>query len=176
MDRESDAKFILTTFLVPGEGNRFTQTFLSYQATPRLNASVAYLWRTETPRLLGSYVFVPETKPIPSVKGGFAFSSAFESQVTPFVTTAKTFHLGGPGPEGPTHAQVYLGLSSRASEGHNHGLSGVKISPPGPFYLGLQHTGHDVNYYLGVVAGSTGSVSIWVGEGKNTGFLFSIWR
>ncbi|MCH8275518.1 MAG: hypothetical protein IH851_12090 [Armatimonadetes bacterium] len=137
--------------------------------------ALAYLWRTEDVRLLGNYVFIPEGDSMPSLTGGFAFQSAFENRIAPFVTAAKRFHVRGPTDDDAMAYEVYVGLSRRGNEEHVHGLTGLKISPPAPVYFGFQHTGHDVNYYFGIAL-DFGSVSFWIADGKKPGIVVSFWR
>ena len=166
---------MLTTFFVPSEGDKFTQTFLSYRPDSRAQIALAYIWRTEDIRLLGNYVLIPEGQTTPSVTGGFAFQSTFDNRVAPFLTASKQFHFGSSGSANITHAELYTGLSRRPNESHLHGLTGAKISFACPVYLGFQHTGHDVNYYFGW-SFDMGTVSVWLAEGKKPGLLLTLWR
>lgn len=92
---------------------------------------------------------------------GFAFQDTFSDRISPYVTSAKHYHAQG------FIFEPYVGLVDRPNESHVHALSGLRISRGGVF-VGLQHTGHELNAYLGASVGPAVG-SIWAGEGQSYG-------
>ena len=145
---------------MPAVGDDSTQTFVWYKppALPRLQVGAAYIWRTGDVRLLGNYDLVPETDTSPFLNLGFAFQDSFDDNVAPFLTTGKRLALGS------SRLNAYTGFVDRPNEGHQHFISGLRLTLEEKVFLGFQHTGHDVNYYVGASAGPV-SVSLWARDG-----------
>ena len=133
---------------------------------PRLQVGAAYIWRTGDVRLLGNYDLVPETGTSPYLNLGFAFQDSFDERVAPFVTTGKSFALGS------SRLNAYAGFVDRPNESHVHLVSGVRLALKEQVFLGFQHTGHEVNYYVGTNAGPI-AVSLWARDGGAPGVLVS---
>ena len=127
-----------------------------------LQLGAAYIWRTGDVRLLGNYDLVPETDTSPFLNLGFAFQDSFDDNVAPFVTTGKGFELGS------LRLNPYVGFVDRPNESHQHFVSGLRLTLEEQVYLGFQHTGHDVNYYVGASSGPV-SLSLWAREGSAPG-------
>lgn len=105
-----------------------------------------------------------ESDALPSVTAGFAFQDTFSERIAPYVTFAKHFYLD------EVTFEPYVGLVDRANESHVHGISGLRISH-GDVFVGLQHTGHELNAYFGAGFGDFVG-SIWVGERQKYGVTF----
>lgn len=153
---------------MPAVGDDSTQTFFWYKppTMPRLQVGAAYIWRTGDVRLLGNYDLAPETDTSPYLNFGFAFQDSFDDKVAPFVTAGKRFALGS------SRLGVYTGFVDRPNESHLHLVSGARLALDGQAFLGFQHTGHEVNYYVGTTAGPV-SFSLWATKGKAPGLLVS---
>ena len=153
---------------MPAVGDDSTQTFVWYKppAMPRLQVGAAYIWRTGDVRLLGNYDLVPETGTSPYLNLGFAFQDSFDDKVVPYLTTGKSFALGS------SQLNAYAGFVDRPNESHLHLVSGARLTLDEQVFLGFQHTGHEVNYYVGASAGSV-SFSLWATKDKSPGLLVS---
>ena len=154
---------------MPAVGDDSTQTFFWYRppAVQRLQVGAAYIWRTGDVRLLGNYDLVPETDTSPFVNLGFAFQDSFDDNVAPFVTTGKRFALAS------SRLNTYAGFVDRPNESHLHLVSGLRLTLQEQLFLGFQHTGHDVNYYVGASSGPV-SLSLWAREGSAPGVSVSL--
>ena len=153
---------------MPAIGDDSTQTFIWYRppTLKGLQVGAAYIWRTGDVRLLGNYDLVPETATSPYLNLGFAFQDSFDDKVVPYVTTGKTFTLGS------SHLNAYAGLVDRPNESHLHIVSGLRFTLEQQVFAGFQHTGHDVNYYVGASSGHF-SLSLWAKEGSAPGVSVS---
>ena len=153
---------------MPAVGDDSTQTFVWYKppALQRLQVGAAYIWRTGDVRLLGNYDLAPETDTSPYLNLGFTFQDSFDDKVVPYVTTGKRFALGS------SRLNAYAGFVDRPNESHLHLVSGVRLTLEEQLFLGFQHTGHDVNYYVGAFAGPV-SISLWARDGIAPGVLAS---
>jgi hypothetical protein len=114
------------------------ESFLWYQANPRLQFGVAFLWKQQAFRALANWQAITETSDSPSLSfsagvqgigtGNPGFSSTIE----------KNFSLSGGG-----LVNAFCGIGYRSNESHLHGLLGAKWTPDGKLTLGYQHDGHE---------------------------------
>lgn len=114
------------------------ESFVWYQAAPRLQLGLAFLWRQEAFRVLASWQAIPEKAGTPSLNfsagvqgigtGNPGFSSTIE----------KNWRF-----EGTSYFNAYVGVGFRTNENHGHPLGGLKYSPDGKVTVGFQHDGHN---------------------------------
>jgi hypothetical protein len=127
------------------------ETFLWYQAAPRLSLGVAHLWKQNALRFLGSYQLVRETERLPS----FSVSVGLQGIGTGNPGYAGTFEKNWTVGEGRLNA--FAGVGWRSNENHAHPLGGIKYSPDGRLTFGYQHDGHQGHPFV------TYSVGQWIG-------------
>ncbi len=153
---------------MPAVGDDSTQTFVWYRppTVQGLQVGAAYIWRTGDVRLLGNYDLIRETDVSPFLNLGFTFQDSFDDKVVPYVTTGKHFALGS------SRLNAYTGFVDRPNESHLHLVSGVRLTLEEQLFLGFQHTGHDINYYVGASSGPV-SLSLWARKGSAPGLLAS---
>lgn len=117
------------------------ETFIWYQATPRLQLGLAHLFEQNAFRYLATWQALPETEEAPSLNlmagvqgigtGNPGYAASFE----------KNFRT----PQGDWVA--FVGIGFRANENHGHGLYGLRFALPNGLALGMQHDGHDSHVF-----------------------------
>ncbi len=124
------------------------ETFLWYQATPRLQLGVAHLWEQNAFRWLASYQLSPETQTLPSLSASAGVQGIGTGNPGYSLTAEKNWRS-----ESGT-ANVFVGIGFRANESHSHGLIGAKWTDRSRLTIGLQHDGHQTHPFITYAQGN----------------------
>ncbi|HMS56033.1 MAG TPA: hypothetical protein PKA27_11595, partial [Fimbriimonadaceae bacterium] len=113
------------------------ETFMWYQAHPRLQVGLAHLWKQNAVRYLASLRIAEETARTPGINVSAGVQGIGTGNPGYGVTAEKNWTL----PSGSVNA--YGGVGFRSNESHAHMLGGFKFTPSGsPMTVGLQLDGH----------------------------------
>jgi hypothetical protein len=137
----TDHKWLLNTVYAPTTVTR-AETFLWYNAAPRLQLGVALLWQQKAFRYLASYQVLTETPQLPSL----SVSAGVQGIGTGNPGFSATFEKNFPG--GQSRTTAFAGVGWRTNENHGHPVAGLKYTPDGKWTLGLQHDGHETHPFL----------------------------
>lgn len=128
----SPTKWLANTVWAPTTATT-AETFLWYQANPRLALGLAHLWKQNALRFLASANLHPETASIPGVNFSIGVQGIGTGNPGYGLTLEKNFSQ---------RLNAYAGIGLRSNEEHGHLLGGVKLNLGGPWTLGLQLDGH----------------------------------
>ncbi|HSI73627.1 MAG TPA: hypothetical protein VK934_10675, partial [Fimbriimonas sp.] len=140
------------------------ETFIWYQASPRLQLGVAHLLKQNAFRGLASYNVLPEKVQTPALNVSVGVQG---------------IGTGNPGYSGTLEKNwkwstgslnVYAGLGFRANEDHAHAVGGAKFTFPNGIALGIQDEGHERNPFV-TYSRSTWTVGIYLVGGKRAAYL-----
>ena len=154
---------MINTVVAPGLATD-AETFLWYDANPRLKLGIAHLAKQGAFRVLGSYQLCPETDSKPSFHIGAGVQGIGTGNPGFSARAEKSFdtELG--------HVNTYVGLGLRSNENHSHGLAGVKLRLPSGFGVGVQMDGHQTNPFATYSEGQW-TVGLFLIEGKNAAYM-----
>ena len=119
------------------------ETFLWYQATPRLAVGVAHLWKQNAFRYLAAYQLVPEKADMPMVNVSAGVQGIGTGNPGFALTAEKNFPMYA-----GAKLNVFGGLGWRTNESHSHPVGGIKYTPDGRLFLGVQHDGHETHPFV----------------------------
>ena len=111
------------------------ETFLWYDATPRLSVGVAFLFKQKAFRALGAYTLSPETAALPSLHVSAGIQEIATGNPGLSFTAEKNFRAG----QGILN--VYGGIGYRTNTRQAKILGGLKFSPSSLWTFGLQNDG-----------------------------------
>ena len=107
-----------------------------------MQLGVAFLWKQQAFRFLGSYQLITETAKRPSLSVSAGVQGIGTGNPGFSATLEKGFQ------QGPGRLVVFGGVGLRTNESHAHPVGGVKYTPDGRWTLGLQHDGHEGHPFL----------------------------
>lgn len=159
----SDKKFLFNTVWVPGSLTE-AESFLWYQAHPRVAVGVAYLHKQGAFRWLASVNLVPERATTPGVNASVGVQGIGTGNPGYSLTLEKNFAVG------PSQLNVFAGIGFRSNEDHSHPLAGFKWSPDGKLTLGLQWDGHNTHPFT-TYSHDNFVYGLYLANGKSVGYM-----
>lgn len=111
------------------------ETFLWYDATPRLSVGVAFLWKQKAFRALGAYTLSPETASLPSLHVSAGIQEIATGNPGLSLTAEKNFRMG------QANLNAFGGVGYRTNIRRANLLGGIKYSPSPLWTIGVQNDG-----------------------------------
>ncbi|MBA4294043.1 hypothetical protein C0431_13860 [bacterium] len=118
------------------------ETFIWYQANPRLSLGVAHLYKQNSFRWLASINILPESAKFPGINASAGVQGIGTGNPGYSVTAEKNWTLG------EASLNVYSGAGFRSNENHAHGLVGLKYTTPDRWTFGFQNEGHQTHPFV----------------------------
>lgn len=154
---------MINIVVAPGSATD-AETFLWYDASPRLKLGVAHLAKQGAFRVLGSYQLSPETARVPGLFVGAGVQGIGTGNPGYSARAEKSFdtELG--------HVNAYAGIGFRSNESHAHPVAGAKLRIASGFGVGVQIDGHQTNPFATYSEGAW-TVGLFLIEGKNLAYM-----
>jgi hypothetical protein len=163
---DAKSKWQINTVYAPGSLTT-AETFIWYQAHPRIQIGVAELAKQRAFRFLASVVLLPETERAPSLNASVGVQGIGTGNPGYSVTAEKNFMLT------QGNLNVYAGLGFRSNENHVHPVAGIKYSLPSGFTFGLQEDGHQLSPFA-TYSKDWWTVGVYVVGFKNVAYLVGV--
>jgi hypothetical protein len=141
------------------------ETFLWYEATPRLSVGVAFLLKQGAFRALGSYTLSPETASLPSLHASFGIQEIATGNPGLSLTAERNFRAGR------GNLNVYSGIGYRTNIRRANIVGGIKYSPSPLWTIGLQNDGIHTHPFL-TYSWSHWTTGFYLINSKSPGILF----
>ncbi|MBV6457400.1 MAG: hypothetical protein HONBIEJF_00508 [Fimbriimonadaceae bacterium] len=142
------------------------ETFLWYNVDSKLRLGLALLWKQTAVRFLGNYELIAETPRSPNLRVGYGVQGIGVGNPGYFATVEKSVVTGGVSLNG------FVGVGFRSNENHGHLLGGFKLSPKGPWTVGVQLDGHGVHPFVNYSIGRH-AVGLYLIELKSPGVMLN---
>lgn len=143
------------------------ETFIWYQAHPRLSLGVAHLYKQNSFRWLASINILPETTNFPSINASAGVQGIGTGNPGYSVTAEKNWNIG------EAKFNVYSGVGFRSNESHAHGLFGFKYTTADRWTIGLQNEGHQTHPFVTYSWGQYTS-GFFLIDGKSPAYMFGV--
>jgi hypothetical protein len=143
------------------------ETFIWYQANPRVSLGVAHLAKQNAFRWLASVNIVPETAKLPALNASAGVQGIGTGNPGYSLTGEKNWSS----PQGSFN--FYAGLGLRSNESHAHGLFGFKYTTVNNWAIGLQNEGHQTHPFI-TYSFDQMTAGIFLINGKNLATMIGV--
>lgn len=131
-----EKRWLFNTVIVP-DSVTGAESFLWYDADPRLKVGLAYLWNQEAFRALATYQLVMETADRPALVASAGVQGIGIGNPGYSMTLQKSWDA-----QGGNRWTAYGGVGFRSNEDHLHLLGAIRYDLAGPWSFAVQSDGH----------------------------------